>query len=132
MTHSHFCFFFFKQKTAYEMRISDWSSDVCSSDLQRDRHRECPAADRRAGPRHRGAVLRGTGLGRPALAGQLRLHRGAPERLGPARREAAGEDRKSVVEGKSVSVRVDLGGRRIIKTKNTVTRSIHRSRDITQ
>src|SRR3546814_3617415 len=33
-------FFFFKQKTAYEMRISDWSSDVCSSDLHRagDRH----------------------------------------------------------------------------------------------
>src|SRR3546814_2319031 len=28
-----FRFFFFKQKTAYEMRISDWSSDVCSSDL---------------------------------------------------------------------------------------------------
>src|SRR3546814_1884458 len=28
------CVFFFKQKTAYEMRISDWSSDVCSSDLQ--------------------------------------------------------------------------------------------------
>src|SRR3546814_1863641 len=30
---SHVVFFFFKQKTAYEMRISDWSSDVCSSDL---------------------------------------------------------------------------------------------------
>src|SRR3546814_12142203 len=30
-----FFFFFFKQKTAYEMRISDWSSDVCSSDLLR-------------------------------------------------------------------------------------------------
>src|SRR3546814_6395987 len=29
-------FFFFKQKTAYEMRISDWSSDVCSSDLADD------------------------------------------------------------------------------------------------
>src|SRR3546814_1371355 len=29
-----FLFFFFKQKTAYEMRISDWSSDVCSSDLE--------------------------------------------------------------------------------------------------
>src|SRR3546814_10704436 len=28
------CLFFFKQKTAYEMRISDWSSDVCSSDLR--------------------------------------------------------------------------------------------------
>src|SRR3546814_7694132 len=38
-------FFFFKQKTAYEMRISDWSSDVCSSDLPlpadfRETHRE--------------------------------------------------------------------------------------------
>src|SRR3546814_9079121 len=30
---SMYYFFFFKQKTAYEMRISDWSSDVCSSDL---------------------------------------------------------------------------------------------------
>src|SRR3546814_3163098 len=29
-----YVFFFFKQKTAYEMRISDWSSDVCSSDLE--------------------------------------------------------------------------------------------------
>src|SRR3546814_8288957 len=29
----YFVFFFFKQKTAYDMRISDWSSDVCSSDL---------------------------------------------------------------------------------------------------
>src|SRR3546814_6116805 len=29
----YYIFFFFKQKTAYEMRISDWSSDVCSSDL---------------------------------------------------------------------------------------------------
>src|SRR3546814_14993317 len=32
-----FVFFFFKQKTAYEMRISDWSSDVCSSDLRHGR-----------------------------------------------------------------------------------------------
>src|SRR3546814_19706355 len=31
----YYTFFFFKQKTAYEMRISDWSSDVCSSDLVR-------------------------------------------------------------------------------------------------
>src|SRR3546814_9008260 len=29
----YYLFFFFKQKTAYDMRISDWSSDVCSSDL---------------------------------------------------------------------------------------------------
>src|SRR3546814_5258065 len=34
LTSSMLCFFFFfKQKTAYELRISDWSSDVCSSDL---------------------------------------------------------------------------------------------------
>src|SRR3546814_1796521 len=33
MQHVFFNLFFFKQKTAYEMRISDWSSDVCSSDL---------------------------------------------------------------------------------------------------
>src|SRR3546814_6603286 len=43
-------FFFFKQKTAYEMRISDWSSDVCSSDLSqapfRRRWRRQPARDR--------------------------------------------------------------------------------------
>src|SRR3546814_3310633 len=45
-------FFFLKQKTAYEMRISDWSSDVCSSDLtHRDRfqhqvHRAVPALGR--------------------------------------------------------------------------------------
>src|SRR3546814_3031261 len=36
-TCSVLCFFFFKQKTAYEMRISDWSSDVCSSDLRKGR-----------------------------------------------------------------------------------------------
>src|SRR3546814_5027679 len=39
------CFCFFKQKTAYEMRISDWSSDVCSSDLARKQ-----AAEPRTGP----------------------------------------------------------------------------------
>src|SRR3546814_9284692 len=35
-----FGIFFFKQKTAYEMRISDWSSDVCSSDLHALRQRQ--------------------------------------------------------------------------------------------
>src|SRR3546814_3837758 len=40
MSYHQFSFlFFFKQKTAYEMRISDWSSDVCSSDLQCGLHR---------------------------------------------------------------------------------------------
>src|SRR3546814_9100128 len=40
-------FFFFKQKTAYEMRISDWSSDVCSSDLSL----ELPVLSGSVGPR---------------------------------------------------------------------------------
>src|SRR3546814_13215840 len=47
-------FFFFKQKTAYEMRISDWSSDVCSSDLQPGSGR-CPRR-RLAGARHQSAA----------------------------------------------------------------------------
>src|SRR3546814_13143982 len=55
-------FFFFKQKTAYEMRISDWSSDVCSSDLPRrcgSTHgrqacvRPAPAATSSRGRNHR-------------------------------------------------------------------------------
>src|SRR3546814_4697563 len=41
--------FFFKQKTAYEMRISDWSSDVCSSDLRRRRGRATGCGRGRAG-----------------------------------------------------------------------------------
>src|SRR3546814_9001518 len=47
--------FFFKQKTAYEVRISDWSSDVCSSDLEQglESAREAIAAQQRArGARH--------------------------------------------------------------------------------
>src|SRR3546814_5710620 len=45
-----FLFFFFKQKTAYEMRISDWSSDVCSSDL----------AEQAKGPGDKRQILRQT------------------------------------------------------------------------
>src|SRR3546814_10185476 len=42
--------FFFKQKTAYEMRISDWSSDVCSSDLPGKSCRDKLAGHRPPGP----------------------------------------------------------------------------------
>src|SRR3546814_13292114 len=45
-------FFFFKQKTAYEVRISDWSSDVCSSDLV-----EALAAEQRVALRRRAVTL---------------------------------------------------------------------------
>src|SRR3546814_1056682 len=52
--------FFFKQKTAYEMRISDWSSDVCSSDLKTlAERRECVEGierPRAIGDRHRDVV----------------------------------------------------------------------------
>src|SRR3546814_2038819 len=43
------CVFFFKQKTAYEMRISDWSSDVCSSDLRTTKGDKGPVAGVLAG-----------------------------------------------------------------------------------
>src|SRR3546814_14653009 len=71
----------FKQKTAYEMRISDWSSDVCASDLVISNPTLDPS----------------TGL---LLSMFLSIFE---------------EDRTSVVSGKSVSVRVDLGGRCITK-----------------
>src|SRR3546814_9452507 len=54
--------FFCKQKTAYEMRISDWSSDVCSSDL-----RQCH------GGRGRGGVLPGARRGQGRLRGAQSL-----------------------------------------------------------
>src|SRR3546814_5414171 len=57
--------FLFKQKTAYELRISDWSSDVCSSDLQipaggpRQPHGGCCAAQREQAPSPRELCLAG-------------------------------------------------------------------------
>src|SRR3546814_18385299 len=93
--------FFVKQKTAYEMRISDWSSDVCSSDLQRVDHRSDRAHHHAADADDRAA--------------------GGCRRREPRARHHRGRsvDRNSVVQGKRVSVRVDRGGRRIIKQNNT-------------
>src|SRR3546814_15399198 len=94
------------------MRISDWSSDVCSSDLvaRRPGGKAPFEQGARGGIAHR----------RRRRSGQHH-HQPAPLALGGADEvvtRLAGIDRKSVVEGKSVSVRVDLGGRRIIKKKN--------------
>src|SRR3546814_7881939 len=50
-------FFFFKQKTAYEMRISDWSSDVCSSDLLWLQPRDSGARGAGGNPEREGAEL---------------------------------------------------------------------------
>src|SRR3546814_12605142 len=65
-----------------------------------------------------GATWRGT-LGQHELAG-VHFQQGDEIRIEGKRSNVIldGEDRKSVVQGQSVSVRVDLGGRRIIKTKN--------------
>src|SRR3546814_17656579 len=134
-------FFFFKQKTAYEMRISDWSSDVCSSDLlacnqvieqaaEEDRHHQFERqvdADRGAEDRH--AETRTAAL-QPFVE---RDHQRADHRaeLDPRPRQVTAEpalgdrrhqlgprpDRKGAGSGKTVSGRVGLGGRRIIKTK---------------
>src|SRR3546814_11822190 len=105
-------FFFFKQKTAYDMRISDWSSDVCSSDLFRG-----------TGTRiHRQSIRRLDGFfGHCWLSALFPDGRAFgclayPPRSGESE-YSYNEDRKSVVEGKSVSVRVDLGGRRFMKKK---------------
>src|SRR3546814_16296516 len=112
--HGVVLFVFFKPETAYERRISDWSSCVCSSDL-RGRLRVRFVADvasRRMGrgDRPRRQRLRGVGAG-------LYRRRRDPRLGHRAARGGGGGARKSVVEGKSVSVRVDLGGRRIIKKK---------------
>src|SRR3546814_19926706 len=126
--------FFVKQKTAYEMRISDWSSDVCSSDLQpasRARHlRDSPRPDRRS-------------PGRPAVAERqpgrshhrtCRRARPRPQadgtgrykhRIAPWGSHSRGPDsaRNSVGSGKMVSDSVDLGGSLCIKKKTATEKT---------
>src|SRR3546814_19414451 len=93
------------------MRISDWSSDVCSSDLAEIKSRGYPI----------GILSNGDAAMLQAMASRV-----ATPFDNVFSSEAAGfskphpsvyQERKSVVEGQSVSVRVDLGGRRINKKK---------------
>src|SRR3546814_1365823 len=104
---------FFKHKTAYEMRISEWRSDVCSSDLFHGTARTGDAAYAgRLSPSVRQAERSG--------GSRLVCHRRPATRPVQGDRGAAGRgteelDRKSVAEGTRVSVRVDLGDRRSIK-----------------
>src|SRR3546814_19368641 len=103
------------------MRISDWSSDVYSSDL---------SAPRKAFARCRGRIAARITppfrSDRKCTAGKdsSTTHcfkaawvRVIPLTARPSRLDLVLDDRKSDVKGKSVSVRVDLGGRRIIKKK---------------
>src|SRR3546814_4407425 len=95
---SCFFFFFFKQKTAYEMRISDWSSDVCSSDLllvHRGAHAGLPAAQGARQPQRR-------------TAGRAR--RGAAH-LRAARPRARGAGRAGCAAGADTGRRDPLRGR---------------------
>src|SRR3546814_2724058 len=92
-----FIIFFFKQKTAYEMRISDWSSDVCSSDLQRlggSCGVACEVPWRKVVTPHGPRVEHRRSTGRTAMATRL----GAP-------RSAAAPDQSDMAEA---ATRADL------------------------
>src|SRR3546814_5763708 len=107
------CFFFFKQKTAYEMRISDWSSDVCSSDLViADQPLRRRFEQRRIGRRQfavdriRGGVERADGgdADRPALAEQIAAREGQREQASrdePHRSEERRVGKECVSTGRS-------------------------------
>src|SRR3546814_18029584 len=103
------------------MRISDWSSDVCSSDLSFIRiarlSRVTPALlTRMSSLPPSASTARGTSPS--TSAGSDRLHGRTPASPPISAATAfRASDRKSVVEGTSVSVSVDLGGRRMIQKK---------------
>src|SRR3546814_7116427 len=70
--------FFFKQKTAYEVRISDWSSDVCSSDLLEPRYNAIDArVDLELGPHHasRPGIVAGADIGERRVGTGIDAHR---------------------------------------------------------
>src|SRR3546814_19613245 len=113
-------FFFCKQKTAYEMRISDWSSDVCSSDLMAglDQFGAAEEAGKRPGIQQhadqvdpaRHAVDLGQGTaGQQQRHAERQVDREQPVHAGP--REDKG-DRKRGGTGKGVAARLHLGSSR--------------------
>src|SRR3546814_4804473 len=99
--------FFFKQKTAYEMRISDWSSDVCSSDLLN------------ANGYVSGFEQNNDGTQSDFIVQADKFMVAMP---GVTPRVIFGEIGRASCRERSVSVRVDLGGRRIIKKKKNETK----------
>src|SRR3546814_19631217 len=123
--------FFFNQKPAYERRISDWSSDVCSSDLG-----DVPALSIVLQPGTSSPLdVKGTFGGVPvALAGDMTVERDrdggveriALDKLGASYGVIETTDRKSVVSGKGGAVRVDIGGLRFIKKKKKQTNQQHK------
>src|SRR3546814_6298809 len=125
-----FLFFFFKQKTAYEMRISDWSSDVCSSDLvgrfvEQQHVGLLPRDQRQRQPRALAAgeavdALEGAVAGEVPLAEEVaeRLRGGVRRQLAQVvERRSAGAQRFDRVLGEvadaQVRMRVALAGQRL-------------------
>src|SRR3546814_18735187 len=108
------------------MRISDWSSDVCSSDLQRINSQlgQCSLVHV-LGRRLEQNVVGGAHV-KPGILRHLAFQlSGSPACITQGNQQLFGPlDRKSAVEGKSVPVRVDLGGRRHIKKNTTPCNNI--------
>src|SRR3546814_17887674 len=109
-------FFFFKQMTEYVLRISDWSSDVCSSDLRWQLLFAGKAHPRDESGKESIRVIHQAAR---ALGSDVPVVFLPNYDVELAKRMMAGGDveRKSVVRGKWVTVRVDLGCSRIIKIK---------------
>src|SRR3546814_17084663 len=112
-------FFFFKQKTAYEMRISAWSSDVCSSDLDRVGRARGALPEEIEEP----IIKKVEADARAIVYLAFSSDRHSPleisdyaDRYVQARLQS---DRKRVVEGKGVSVRVVLSVSRMHKKTKT-------------
>src|SRR3546814_12837672 len=88
-------FFLFKQKTAYEVRMSDWSSDVCSSDLLRVRLSEAGRERLRLGQQGLVAVQRNVPAGGAGhTLGTERLGGGVAQPGGAERRHPRSEERR--------------------------------------
>src|SRR3546814_15583683 len=118
--------------TAYEVRISDWSSDVCSSDLSAVKP---PGTSRWSSVYPRGTSLVGsTGrsassgtsgsswTGCPSSSSRYQTGTGTPQN----RCRRLSQDRQRVVSGKSAAVRLDFGGGRIINKKQQKRKSIRK------
>src|SRR3546814_20135180 len=106
--------FFFKQKTAYEVRISDWSSDVCSADLLSGMPGMLALVDRDTAL----SMIASPDPVAPPVPDLIPSLAAAAERRRRRRRGVGvGRARTSVVSGKSGSVRVAVGCGRIVQTK---------------
>src|SRR3546814_211556 len=116
------CFFFFKQKTAYEMRISDWSSDVCSSDLERRDGAALCALARHFGAEGRRDRDTRSAAARAGQSGMARsgLHPGDERRRGRSGEDREGDDARPGLRGVAALLRTAC---RVVRGQSCVRRS---------